>query len=79
MRKMPQNDNKTPGAMDCSGRSATEWRTVIVMKKNDMKSENVVKYRRHTCLASPSGKMTLLTKKKITMEMPPLRMVVPML
>ena len=49
------------------------------MKKNDRKSENVVKYRRHTCLASPSGKMTLLTKKKITMEMPPLRMVVPML
>ena len=30
-------------------------------------------------VVSPSGKMTLLTKKKITMEMPPLRMVVPML
>ena len=29
--------------------------------------------------SSPSGKMILLTKKKITMEMPPLRMVVPML
>ena len=49
------------------------------MKKNDRKRENVVKYRRHTCLASPSGKMTLLTKKKITMEMPQLRMVVQML
>ena len=28
---------------------------------------------------SPSGKMILFTKKKITMEMPPLRTVVPML
>ena len=30
-------------------------------------------------LASPSGKMILLTKKKMTMDMPPLRTVVPML
>ena len=30
-------------------------------------------------LASPSGKMILFTKKKITMEMPPFRTVVPML
>ena len=29
--------------------------------------------------ASPSGKMILFTKKKITMEMPPFRTVVPML
>ena len=28
---------------------------------------------------SPSGKMILFTKKKMTMEMPPLRTVVPML
>ena len=30
-------------------------------------------------LASPSGKMILFTKKKMTMEMPPLSTVVPML
>ena len=30
-------------------------------------------------LASPSGKMILFTKKKITIEMPPFRTVVPML
>lgn len=30
-------------------------------------------------LASPSGKMILLTKKKMTIEIPPLRTVVPML
>ena len=30
-------------------------------------------------LASPSGKMILFTKKKITMEMPPLSTVVPIL
>ena len=30
-------------------------------------------------LASPSGKMILFTKKKMTMEMPPLSPVVPML
>lgn len=43
------------------------------MKKKN-KNENGRNY-----FAAPSGKMILLTKKKITIEMPPLSTVVPML
>ena len=50
----------------------------VWMKK--MKMKEMVSLRgAYAFLASPSGKMILFTKKKITMEMPPLRMVVPML
>ena len=51
---------------------------VWMMKKMKMK-EMVLLRGTQAFLASPSGKMILLTKKKITMEMPPLRRVVPML
>ena len=51
---------------------------VWMMKKMKMKKMVMLRCAQ-AFLASPSGKMILLTKKKITMEMPPLRMVVPML
>lgn len=46
-----------------------------VWMKKMMKIERMSAY----FAASPSGKMILFTKKKITIEMPPLSTVVPML
>ena len=47
----------------------------LVWMKKMMKIERMSVY----FAASPSGKMILFTKKKITIEMPPLSTVVPML
>lgn len=48
---------------------------LLVWMKKMMKIERMSAY----FAASPSGKMILFTKKKITIEMPPLSTVVPML
>ena len=48
---------------------------LLVWMKKMMKIERMSVY----FAASPSGKMILFTKKKITIEMPPLSTVVPML
>ena len=44
---------------------------------DEKKKMKVIAY--YLAAFSPSGKMILFTKKKMTMEMPPLRTVVPML
>ena len=48
---------------------------LLVRMKKMMKIKKMTDY----FAASPSGKMILFTKKKITIEMPPLSTVVPML
>lgn len=48
---------------------------LLVRMKKMMKIKKMTNY----FAASPSGKMILFTKKKITMEMPPFSTVVPML
>ena len=49
------------------------------MRAFAIKEENEGEWLVYLAAFSPSGKMILFTKKKITMEMPPLRTVVPML
>ena len=48
---------------------------LLVRMKKMMKIKKMTNY----FAASPSGKMILFTKKKMTIEMPPLSTVVPML
>ena len=48
---------------------------LLVRMKKMMKTKKMTDY----FAASPSGKMILFTKKKMTIEMPPLSTVVPML
>ena len=54
--------------------SSSGGRLLVRMKKM-MKTKKMTDY----FAASPSGKMILFTKKKMTIEMPPLSTVVPML
>ena len=57
-----------------TGRPPKEDGLLVRMKKM-MKIKKMTDY----FAASPSGKMILFTKKKMTIEMPPLSTVVPML
>ena len=68
-----------PGLAYLSGIASPGWTAIglapPVWMKKMMKIERMSAY----FAASPSGKMILFTKKKITIEMPPLSTVVPML
>ena len=55
--------------------SSSEEDGLLVRMKKMMKIKKMTDY----FAASPSGKMILFTKKKMTIEMPPLSTVVPML
>lgn len=61
-------------AQYANGRPPPEDGPLVRMKKM-MKIKKMTDY----FAASPSGKMILFTKKKMTIEMPPLSTVVPML
>ena len=58
-----------------ANRPSSEEDGLLVRMKKMMKIKKMTDY----FAASPSGKMILFTKKKITIEMPPLSTVVPML
>ena len=70
--------------MLCTGRQkcrATAERPVPAQHRAFCDMEKMMKEKGffQFFFASPSGKMILFTKKKMTMEMPPLSTVVPML
>ena len=58
-----------------ANRPSSEEDGLLVRMKKMMKIKKMTDY----FAASPSGKMILFTKKKVTIEMPPLSTVVPML
>ena len=58
-----------------ANRPSSEEEGLLVRMKKMMKIKKMTDY----FAASPSGKMILFTKKKMTIEMPPLSTVVPML
>ena len=58
-----------------ANRPSSEEDGLLVRMKKMMKIKKMTDY----FAASPSGKMILFTKKKITIAMPPLSTVVPML
>ncbi len=58
-----------------ANRPSSEEDGLLVRMKKMMKIKKMTDY----FAASPSGKMILFTKKKMTIEMPPLSTVVPML
>lgn len=58
-----------------ANRPSSEEDGLLVRMKKMMKTRKMTDY----FAASPSGKMILFTKKKMTIEMPPLSTVVPML
>lgn len=58
-----------------ANRPSSEEDGLLVRMKKMMKIKKMTNY----FAASPSGKMILFTKKKMTIEMPPLSTVVPML
>ena len=58
-----------------ASRPSSEEDGLLVRMKKMMKIKKMTDY----FAASPSGKMILFTKKKMTIEMPPLSTVVPML
>ena len=58
-----------------ANRPSSEEDGLLVRMKKMMKRKKMTDY----FAASPSGKMILFTKKKMTIEMPPLSTVVPML
>ena len=58
-----------------ANRPSSEEDGLLARMKKMMKIKKMTDY----FAASPSGKMILFTKKKITIEMPPLSTVVPML
>lgn len=62
---------------NCEGFSLAALVFCMKEKKDEKDDRKCCFYA--AAFASPSGKMILFTKKKITIEMPPLRTVVPML